>query len=126
MYWKKHIKIFIQLLCIFLVYWYILFCQLWNHVVSDNGSCAARYFYVPLTYWDRGLFILLGVISGMLVCFWLYCRNYRKKVILTIAFMAFITPAIYYAFNGDEVMASHKEYWPNEYYLQPFDTTYSY
>ena len=126
MYWKKHIKFFILLLCIFLVYWFFLFSQLWNHIVSDDGSCAARYYYVPLTDWDRVLFVLIGIITGSLVCYWLHRRNYRNKVILSIAFMAFMTPALHYAFNGNEIMASHKEHWPNEYYLQPVGTTYSY
>lgn len=123
---RKGIKFYILLLGIYLVYWYILFCLLWSHIISDDGACAARYFYVPLSYWDRYLFVLLGIIIGLLVCYWLYCRNYRKKVILVIAFMAFITPALHYAFNGDKVIASYKEYWPNEYYLPPVGTTYSY
>ena len=123
---RKGIKFYILLLGIYLVYWYILFCLLWRHVVSDDGPCAARYFYIPLTHWDRGLFILLGLISGLLVCYWLYRRNYRKKVFLAITFMAFVIPAIHYAFNGNNVMASHKEYWPNEYYLQPVGTIYAY
>ena len=123
---RKNIKFYILILGIYLVYWYILFYLLWSHIISDDGACATRYFYVPLSYWDRCIFVLLGVIFGLLVCYWLYCRNYRKKVILAIAFMAFITPALHYAFNGDKVMASHKEYWPNEYYLQPVGTTYAY
>ena len=76
---KKHIKFFIQLLVVYLVYWYIMFGLLWNHVVSDEGPCAARYFYIPLTDWERVLFILLGLVSGILVCYWLYRRNYKKK-----------------------------------------------